>query len=206
MHKIFLPLILLHPLLSAMQPGQIIRNTQKALETEKIAADRLHKDAQEAALKDLDKNQKLAYYLTTHSEVENLTGKVLQLLDQGADVNRRISTRDEAIKIVLQEEGLTPEEIADAATDAELESWTPLMAIAQRNFKPISGLEQRLITIQLLHRGAQADATYHSNGRPEMNDMTARGFAYHSEQFKDFTDTLFDYQHEQWRKEVAQRG
>lgn len=193
MHKIFLSLILIHPLLSAMQPVQMIRNAKNALES---------KDQ----LKDLDKDQLLAYYLNTHTQVENLVGKVHQLLEQGADVNRRISTRDEAIKIVLQEEGWTPEEIADAATDAELESWTPLMSIAQRNYKSISGLEQRLITLALLHRGAQADTTYHSNGRPKMNDMTARGFAYQSEKFKDFTDTLFDYQHEQWRKEVAQRS
>jgi hypothetical protein len=182
MQKIFLSLIVMHSILSAMQP------------------------AQDAALKDLDKNQKLAYYLNTLSEVENLTGKVLQLLDQGADVNRRINTRDEAIKMVLQEEEWTPEQIADLASDAELESWTPLMAIAQRNFKPISGLEQRVITLELLRRGAEADAKYHSNNRPEMNDMTARAFAYQSEKFKDFTDTLFDYQYEQWRKEVAQRG
>lgn len=193
MHKIFLSLILLHPLLSAMQPVQMIRNTQNALGC---------KDQ----LKDLDKDQLLAYYLNTHTQVENLVGKVHQLLEQGADVNRRISTRDEAIKMVLQEEGLTPEEIADAATDAELESWTPLMSIAQRNFKPISGLEQRLITLALLHRGAQADATYHSNGRPEMNDMNPRAFAYHSEKFSDFTETLAEFEYQQWKKEVAQRG
>ncbi len=206
MHKIFLSLILLHSLVSAMQPAQIMRNTQKAIAVEKIAAVHSHKDAQEAALQDFDKNQKLAYYLNTLSKVENLTCKVLQLLDQGADVNRRISTRDEAIKMVLQEEGWTSEEIADLASDAKLESWTPLMAIAQRDFKPISGLDQRLITNRLLHKGAQVNATYRSNGRPEMNDMTARAFAYQSKEFKDFTEPLFDFEYQQWLKEVAQRS
>ncbi len=160
----------------------------------------------ETQLKDLDKDQQLAYYLNTLTEVENIVTKVRALINEGANVNHRISTRDEAIKIVLREEGWTPEQIADLASDAELESWTPLMAIAQRDFKPISGLEQSLITNWLLHRGAQVDATYHSNGRPEMNGMTARAFAYQSKEFKNFTEPVFEYQHEQWKKEIAQMG
>lgn len=153
----------------------------------------------------LDNDQKLAYYLNTYKKIPDLTDKVLQLLEEGVDVNRRISCEDEAIKIVLKEQGYTAQAIADAVSEYRRESWTPLISIAQRNYKPISGPEQRLITNSLLHKGARADAGYHSSD-PEMNGMTARNFAYQSEVFRDFTETLADFEYQQWLKEVAKRN